>query len=234
MEAERGRPRPAPRSRGTGDLAKAAPFPSPDPLVSPLAHSDTRVHRTVTPRRALPIQNAVMATKIHSEPAERLLNRELSQLDFHSRVLELAGDESLPLLERVRFCAIFSSNIDEFFQVRVAGLLGQAESGLAMRSPDGLTPQQALSRIRERMMERHCATVAHLEEAAPPGPRRGRHRRRPHRGLLREGVDAAEEDLRARDLPDPHATCRRTRSAFPVHLRTFALAGGLRRGSGDR
>ena len=84
---------------------------------------------------------------------EHLLNRELSQLDFHARVLELAGDDSLPLLERVRFCAIFASNIDEFFQVRVAGLLGQAESGLAMLSPDGLTPQQTLARIRERILE---------------------------------------------------------------------------------
>ena len=82
-----------------------------------------------------------------------MLNRELSQLDFHSRVLELAEDESLPLLERVKFCAIFASNIDEFFQVRVAGLLGQAESGLAMVSPDGLTPQQTLARIRERVLD---------------------------------------------------------------------------------
>ena len=94
-----------------------------------------------------------MATHVRSEPAERLLNRELSQLDFHARVLELAEDESLPLLERIRFCAIFASNIDEFFQVRVAGLLGQAESGLAMLSPDGLTPQQALARIRERVLD---------------------------------------------------------------------------------
>jgi polyphosphate kinase len=94
-----------------------------------------------------------MATRIRSEPAEHLLNRELSQLDFHARVLELAEDESLPLLERVKFCAIFASNIDEFFQVRVAGLLGQAESGLAMVSPDGLTPQQTLARIRERVLD---------------------------------------------------------------------------------
>ncbi len=70
-------------------------------------------------------------TSISSLPAERLLNRELSLLDFHGRVLELAGDESVPLLERVKFCSIFSSNLDEFFQVRVAGLLGQAEAGLA-------------------------------------------------------------------------------------------------------
>lgn len=94
-----------------------------------------------------------MATRARSESVEHLLNRELSQLDFHARVLELATDDSLPLLERVRFCAIFASNIDEFFQVRVAGLLGQAESGLAMLSPDGLTPQQTLARIRERILE---------------------------------------------------------------------------------
>ena len=94
-----------------------------------------------------------MVTTTSAPSREILLNRELSQLDFHARVLELAGDESLPLLERVRFCAIFSAQIDEFFQVRVAGLLGQAESGIAMRSPDGLTPHQALAQIRERALE---------------------------------------------------------------------------------
>ena len=94
-----------------------------------------------------------MATRLRSEPAEHLLNRELSLLDFHARVLDLAGDDSVPLLERVKFCAIFSSNVDEFFQVRVAGLLGQAESGLAVRSPDGKTPQQALAAIRRRVLE---------------------------------------------------------------------------------
>jgi polyphosphate kinase len=94
-----------------------------------------------------------MATRIHTEPERGLLNRELSHLEFHGRVLELAEDESVPLLERARFCSIFSSNLDEFFQVRVAGLLGQAESGLAMRSADGLTPQQTLAHIRARVLE---------------------------------------------------------------------------------
>jgi polyphosphate kinase len=95
-----------------------------------------------------------MATRVRREPAgTTLLNRELSHLEFHGRVLELATDEALPLLERVKFCAIFSSNLDEFFQVRVAGLLGQAESGITVRSADGLTPQQALARIRERVLE---------------------------------------------------------------------------------
>ena len=95
-----------------------------------------------------------MASRVSTEPSESLLlNRELSHLEFHARVLDLAMDASVPLLERVRYCSIFSSNLDEFFQVRVAGLLGQAEAGLAMRSADGLTPQQALARIRERVLE---------------------------------------------------------------------------------
>ena len=68
-------------------------------------------------------------------------------------MLELATDATLPLLERINYCSIFSSNLDEFFQVRVAGLLGQAESGVALRSADGLTPQQTLARIRERVLE---------------------------------------------------------------------------------
>jgi polyphosphate kinase len=84
---------------------------------------------------------------------DRLFNRELSLLDFHARVLELAADDTLPLLERVKFCAILSSNLDEFFQVRVAGLLGQAESGLMMLSADGMTPLQTLAEIRERVLK---------------------------------------------------------------------------------
>ena len=83
----------------------------------------------------------------------RLLNRELSWLDFNERVLELAEDASLPLLERVKFSAIFSSNLDEFFMVRVAGLLGLAASGYGVVSADGLTPQQALAQIRKRVIE---------------------------------------------------------------------------------
>jgi polyphosphate kinase len=83
----------------------------------------------------------------------RLLNRELSWLDFNGRVLELAADPGTPLLERVKFCSIFSSNLDEFFMVRVAGLTRQSSSTLAMRSPDGLTPREALAAIRERVIE---------------------------------------------------------------------------------
>lgn len=87
------------------------------------------------------------------EKHPRLLNRELSWLEFNARVLDLAADESQPLLERVKFTAIFSSNLDEFVMVRVAGLLDQAEAGLGVRSSDGLTPAQALAQIRERLSE---------------------------------------------------------------------------------
>ena len=83
----------------------------------------------------------------------RFLNRELSWLDFNARLLELAADPKLPLLERVKFCSIFSSNLDEFFMVRVAGLMGQVATGLAVRSPDGRTPLAALAEIRGRVRE---------------------------------------------------------------------------------
>ena len=83
----------------------------------------------------------------------RLLNRELSWLDYDARVLARAADPGLPALERSRNCAYFSSNLDEFFQVRVAGLTGQEESGLLVRSPDGRTAQQTLAAIREKTLE---------------------------------------------------------------------------------
>jgi polyphosphate kinase len=84
---------------------------------------------------------------------EALLNRELSWLSWNARVLALAADTSTPLLERTRICSFFSRNLDEFFMVRVAGLLDQVESGVAVRSPDGRTPHRALHDIREQVLE---------------------------------------------------------------------------------
>jgi polyphosphate kinase len=117
-----------------------------------------------------------------------LLNRELSALDLMTRVLEVAADRAEPLLERVRFCGIVSSILDEFFMVRVAGLLDQVASGLSVRSADGRTPQQTLIEVRERATQL-AATQSRLwrDELCP--------------ALAREGIlvgsvdDATEEEL---------------------------------------
>src|SRR3954447_13779880 len=90
-------------------------------------------------------------TKAPVPAAPALLNRELSWLDFNERVLALAADETMPLLERVKFCSIFAANLDEFFMVRVAGLMDQAASGLPVRSHDGLTPRETLAAIRTQV-----------------------------------------------------------------------------------
>lgn len=75
-------------------------------------------------------------------PDDRFYDRELSWLKFNKRVLELAQDETLPLLERTNFEAIFASNLDEFFMVRVAGLKRRINSGIAVPSASGLSARQ--------------------------------------------------------------------------------------------
>ncbi|MGA8923568.1 MAG: RNA degradosome polyphosphate kinase, partial [Candidatus Dormiibacterota bacterium] len=81
----------------------------------------------------------------------RYINRELSRLDFDERVLAMAENSTLPLLERVRFLAIFSQNLDDFFQVRVAGLKEQVLAAVAVASPDGMSPLDQLKAIRARV-----------------------------------------------------------------------------------
>jgi polyphosphate kinase len=80
-------------------------------------------------------------------------NRELSWLDFNQRVLELAEDPEVPLLEQLRFCAIYASNLDEFFMVRVAGLFDQLDAGIDARGPDGLAPGEQIDAIQARVLE---------------------------------------------------------------------------------
>jgi polyphosphate kinase len=81
------------------------------------------------------------------------VNRELSWLQFNERVLELAEDESTPLLERAKFLAIYANNLDEFFMVRVAGLHDQVEAGIDARGPDGLSARETIERVREHAAE---------------------------------------------------------------------------------
>jgi polyphosphate kinase len=102
--------------------------------------------------RALPEQQPRLAprqARPRRRSAERrFLNRELSWIDFDRRVLALAADAELPLLDRVRFCAIVSSNLDEFFAVRISELHEQAATGAMRRAADGRTPSQTLSDVR--------------------------------------------------------------------------------------
>ena len=92
--------------------------------------------------------------------ADRFLDRELSWLAFNRRVLELAQDPKMHLLERVNFLSIFSSNLDEFFMVRVAGLKRRLATGLAVKSPSGLSPKEVLTKISE---EAHELQLAHAK-----------------------------------------------------------------------
>ncbi len=80
------------------------------------------------------------------------INRELSWLEFNDRVLQLAEDERLALLERVKFCAIYTTNLDEFYMVRVAGLRDQIDAGVEVPSQDGLIPSQTIALIREQVL----------------------------------------------------------------------------------
>jgi len=139
-------------------------------------------------------------------------NRELSWLEFNARVLELAEDESVPLLERLKFCAIVSSNLDEFFMVRVAGLHDQIEAGIETPLQDGRTPSATLDEIR-RVVRAHSERQSRcLELDLRPA-------------LAEQGIrivkvdDIGEDDRRALDE-------RFARQIFPV---LTPLAVGLGR-----
>ncbi|MEO6712157.1 MAG: RNA degradosome polyphosphate kinase, partial [Mycobacteriales bacterium] len=114
-------------------------------------------------------------------PDDRFLNRELSWLQFNSRVLALANDLATPLLERVKFLAIFASNLDEFFMVRVAGLHWRIATGLATFSPDGMSPRDQLEQVSRRTQElvaEHARVL--LEDVLP--------------ALVKQGIDILRWD----------------------------------------
>jgi polyphosphate kinase len=129
-----------------------------------------------------------------------ILNRELSWIEFNARVLHEARDTRNPLLERVKFLAIFASNLDEFFQVRVSGLRRQAQATSSHHAPDGMTPEEQLGQIRLRVRELtadHAAIWAGIREE-----------------LQSEGVEILDYD----DVPEHHETLRRRfhDEIFPV------------------
>ena len=116
--------------------------------VDELQHLETQ-HR-VQPKlnRDLREEGNSLVSQTDEKSQRRYLNRELSWLDFNARVLAQAEDDRLPLLERLKFCAIYASNLDEFFMVRVAGLKDQVAGGVTSSPPDGLSPLGQLAEIR--------------------------------------------------------------------------------------
>lgn len=108
------------------------------------------------------------ATPINLSEPKYYLNRELSWLEFNSRVLHEAYDQRTPLLERLKFLAIFTSNLDEFFMVRVAGLKQQVEAKVSQLSPDGRTPQQQLDDIRFTLSPQVTKQHQHFEQVLRP------------------------------------------------------------------
>src|SRR5580700_3377039 len=94
-----------------------------------------------------------MGNAVKSSSADQFINRELSWLEFNQRVLDEALDPANPLLERVKFFCIASSNLDEFFEVRVAGLKQQMESDVVERSMDGLTATETMRAVTRRVRQ---------------------------------------------------------------------------------
>ncbi len=132
--------------------------------------------------------SAVMEAAQTTPDTSRFINRELSWLEFNQRVLEEARNPATPLLERLKFFCITSSNLDEFFEVRVAELKQQVESGVLSRGPDGMTPAESLRAVLQRIGRMvHDQYVCWREQLAP--------------GLERHGIrflkpgDLAEADL---------------------------------------
>ena len=104
----------------------------------------------------------------HLSDPSLYLNREVSWLDFNERVLQLAEDDELPLLERVKFCAIYTTNLDEYYMVRVAGLHDQIEAGVENPSQDGSTPSQTIGLIREQVLEQGGRLTTCFEQRLRP------------------------------------------------------------------
>src|SRR3954465_5256870 len=121
---------------------------------------DTAHEIALDPTDSVP-EDDLEAVAVHGDdlPGDRFGNRELSWLAFNERVLVLAEDDDQPLLERLKFLAIFAGNLDEFYMVRIAGLKRRQSTGLTVRSPDGLTIREQLTLVIKRtqeLMHRHA------------------------------------------------------------------------------
>jgi len=163
---------------------RAVPTPEPEPEAPPSNLDDPRLY----------------------------INRELSWIEFNARVLELAEQEDNPLLERAKFAAIFTSNLDEFFTIRVAGLHDQVDAGLSDPGPDGRTPSEVIDELRDRIVDLYERRTACVERELRPA-------------LAEHGISVVSMN----DVPDDQCDAlneRFRREIFPV---LTPLAVGLGR-----
>ena len=148
-------------------------------------------------------------------------NRELSWLDFNDRVLQLAEDETLPLIERLKFLAIFVTNLDEHFMIRVAGVHDQVDARIDARGPDGISPSELLGLSAERIRELDRRHALQFQEVIRPE-------------LAEHGIRIVSPDESGADpqrhraplprahLPGADAARDRPGASVPLHLESVA------------
>ena len=165
-----------------------------------------------------------------SLPKSNFFNRELSWIGFNQRVLEEALDTRNPLLERIKFLAIFSSNLDEFFMIRVGAIKQQIAAGVQKSTPDGLTPSEQLASVRRAVLPLlEQAQQLFMDELLPALGEQGIH-------LL--DYDQLEPDQKAaladyfdrQGVPGPHPACVRPEPSLSSYLESQPQFGGCHRG----
>ena len=146
---------------------------------------------------------------------ENFINRELSWLEFNRRVLEEAQDPTQPLIERVKFLTIFSSNLDEFFEIRVAGIKQQIESETSDVGPDGLSPTETFNAIQRIVREMVATQYALWNDEISPALEKNSIRIHDVADLERETRDLGSALFPRGSFPDAHAARRRCEPSLP-------------------